>query len=366
MLIDRIWELCTKKFHHEISKKELEELESLLRENQDAFQINELFSGLGELPFKPVADEAVRSRSFDAIREAIGINDKQAAILINSGTEAERRSGKGRIRNLLLSVLGSVIGVTGIVWFTTKNTDNLRRNAANMNEIKTDPGSKTTVHLPDGSAAVLNAGSQLSYNKEFGISSREIRLKGEAYFDIRKNPEMPLVVHAGIVDIWVKGTTFNVKAYPEDSTIEADLLTGVIELVSQKDPERKILLRPYEKIIIGNTFSNRPPAGIVKPASSDIGSVSLTRMKPDPVDSSYAETAWLQNKLVFRSEPFRGLARAMERRYMVNIEFRDSVVDRLVFTGSFSNETIRDAMEALKKTVPFHYTIYNKTVFISK
>ena len=63
MSIDRIWELLTKKFNNEISSQELDELELLFRENQDAFQLNELLSRFGELPFKPVSDEAMKRRS---------------------------------------------------------------------------------------------------------------------------------------------------------------------------------------------------------------------------------------------------------------------------------------------------------------
>lgn len=355
MSIDRIWQLLTKRFNREISEQELDELEVLLRENQGNIQVNELLTAFEGLSFKPVSDAAMIKRSANVIKEAIEAGAEEGG---------DERAGKSRVRIMIALVLFvPVIVFLSIIW--KKNEP--AKGIATVNEIKTDLGTKTTIKLPDGSVAVLNAGSSLSYNKDFGINSREIRLTGEAYFDIRKNPEMPLAVHAGTVDIWVKGTTFNVKAYPKDSIIEAALFTGIIELVSRKDPERKILLRPNEKIVISRSPVEKelnPSTAITTPVNEEI--VSLGRIKPDPVDSSYTEIAWLQNKLVFHSEPFSLIARDMERRYNVSIRFLDAAVGELKFTGSFTNENLVEALDALKSIVPFNYTIENKTVLIRK
>lgn len=369
MSIDRIWDLFTKKFNNEISKEELEELESLLRENRDAFQLNEVLSSFGDLQLKPVSDEKTKNRSVNAIKQAIeardNVADKEAAPDEYQPFYSHHSRRKGT-RIGLIAVLSAAVIVICIVLFPFWEKEELNK-MTNVNSAKTDAGSKTTINLPDGSVVVLNAHSRLTYNKEFGISSREIQLTGEAFFNIVKNPDMPLVVHAGTVDIWVKGTTFNVKAYPEDETVEAALLTGVIEMVSQKDPARKILLRPNEKIIVSNKGSNKSlQLQDDKKVLNEEETILLGKMKPDPVDSTYAETAWLQNKLVFRSEAFTDLARSMERRYNISIQFNDPPVSELIFTGSFSNETLAEALEALRSSVPFHYKIENKTVFISK
>ncbi len=369
MPTERIWELLTKKLNNEISLQELDELEMLLRESQDAFQLNEILNGFGELSFKPVTDNAMRQRSVNAIKDAIGSDvghDNKEEWLNQEAENAGSRIRKNKMR-IGLGALTCAALIVAIVYlpFNKKNKDD-RDEGIVVNEIKTGAGSKTTINLPDGSVVVLNAGSKLSYNKEFGITSRRIKLTGEAYFDIRKNPAMPLVVHAGTVDIWVMGTTFNVKAYPKDSTVEAALLTGIIELVSQKDPERKILLRPNEKIVVSRSTIAPLPSSSDNTATRSEETISLGKMIRNPADSSYAEIAWLQNKLVFRSESFASLAKKMEQRYDVTIQFSDEQMSELIFTGSFIEETLPEALEALKSTVPFHYTIQNKTVFIRK
>ena len=161
MSIDRIWELLTKKFNNEISSQELDELELLLHENQHAFQLNELLSRFGELPFKPISDEAMMRRSINAIKEAIDIRDEQDSnenIISDYERETSFRNRRKGIR-IGVAILASVLLFVTIVWFPFWKKNGHGQEMASINEIKTDAGSKTTVNLPDGSVVVLNAGS---------------------------------------------------------------------------------------------------------------------------------------------------------------------------------------------------------------
>src|SRR5688500_11672056 len=119
MSIDRIWDLLAKKFNNEISSQELELLELLLRENQDAFHLNELLSRFGELPFKPVSDEAMKRRSINAIKEAIDISDEQDSnenIISNYERDTSFRNRRRGIR-IGVAILASVLLFATIVWF---------------------------------------------------------------------------------------------------------------------------------------------------------------------------------------------------------------------------------------------------------
>ncbi len=391
MSIDRLWELFTKKINGEISGEELEELNALLRDHSGAFQMDEILAVFEELKFKRVADDQARKRSLLAIRRAIGAGDGEFA-----KEPAETHSGEsypgeihprkiyaeeanqdetyddelyqagGRRRNRVWWLVSLSAAAVCCILLLLPFNRQPEYGTDSVNKIHTDPGSKTTINLPDGSMVVLNAGSWLTYNKEFGVRSREIHLTGEAFFDIAKKEGMPLVVYAGTVEIRVKGTTFNVRAYPDDETIETSLLTGSIELVSSRDPERKILLRPREKIVVNKKENIPDSPAAMKEKIVPSETISLARMEPNPVDSSYAETAWLENRLVFRSETFRALARRMERRYDVHIDFIDREVSDLIFTGSFSSETLSEALDALQASVPFKYEIANQIVSISK
>lgn len=94
--------------------------------------------------------------------------------------------------------------------------------------------------------------------------------------------------------------------------------------------------------------------------------VAISHLNYARRDSTIIETAWVQNKLFFQDESFKELAAQMQRWYGVNIRFDNSERDTLHFTGSFENETIQQALDALKLTARFNYDIQGNQVDILK
>mgnify|MGYP002376929050 CR=1 FL=1 len=355
----RIWELLARKYNNEISAEELSELGRLLQQPGAAHHLNELLADLQAIPLKKITSDADEAKSRNALR-----------LLLNTGSETRKTIVAGEVRRKKRYALWAAASLTIIIaaaGFMLNNKQPETPLTAPLNEVVTNGGSKSTVHLPDGSSVILNTGSKLSYNKDFAAGTREIYLSGEAFFDIAKNEKMPLVVHAGDVDILVKGTIFNVKAYAEDSTVEASLIQGVIEVFSKNDRERKIMLRPNEKIIIGKTSTISSSAEAEHSTLLPKEAVFfLGKIKPNPVDSSISEIAWIQNKLAFYKEPFSSLAQKMERWYNVSIQFNDEHLKKFTFTGSFEKEDITEALNALREIAAFEYTIENRNVTIGK
>ena len=95
-------------------------------------------------------------------------------------------------------------------------------------------GSTREVILQDGSCVTLNSGSILNYPKRFGLFSREVKLSGEAYFNVEKDSKRPFKVQLKNSHILVTGTKFNVKAYPQDSLFTVLLEQGGINFNSNK------------------------------------------------------------------------------------------------------------------------------------
>jgi len=94
--------------------------------------------------------------------------------------------------------------------------------------------------------------------------------------------------------------------------------------------------------------------------------VAISHLSYARRDSTIIETAWVQNKLFFQDESFRDLAAQMQRWYGVNIRFDESQRDTLHFTGSFENESIQQALDALQLTARFNYDIKSNEITISK
>ena len=352
----RIWELLAKQLGGQITEDELRELQVLLQEQQDTLLQGEFLSELKVLSFKPSPeDQAARQRSLTALMERVREEGEPEMAPV----EERRRMRPGR---WLMAAAGLMVLVAG--WILFRQHSGPAADAGSYDRIVTKAGSKTLINLPDSSTVVLNSACQFAYNKDFGVRKREMQLTGEAYFDIHGNPDMPLIVHAGNVIIRVLGTTFNVRAYAEDSFVEATLVRGVIEVSLKSDPERKILLRPNEKIVISNQAAN----GLAHKDSARIKAreevIRVTQVAAEPKDSSYIETAWLKDKLVFRKESFGSLARRMERWYQVHIVFADTSQQSILFTGAFERETVGEALEALRHSSPFSYDINGRTITI--
>lgn len=81
--------------------------------------------------------------------------------------------------------------------------------------ISTAMGERRSIQLSDSSVIWLNGGSQLRYAANYGKHKREIWLeKGEVFFDVAPNAEVPFIVNAHALQIKVLGTSFNVDAFP--------------------------------------------------------------------------------------------------------------------------------------------------------
>jgi ferric-dicitrate binding protein FerR (iron transport regulator) len=365
----RLWELLARKYNGEISGEEMDELEQLLRQQQHGIQLNELLTDLHSLPIRNMTSAADEAKSREAIQKTLGniLSDTNYA-----AAEAEQeyllKEDKRSFAGWLSAAIVAASVILLLFYFRQEKPGKtlVSKAAVPVNEVVTNGGSKSTVHLPDGSFVILNTGSRLVYNKDFGAETRDVYLTGEGFFDVAHNENIPLIVHAGNVDIKVKGTAFNVKAYTEDSIVEAALIRGSIEVFTQADPERKILLRPNEKIIIGKSSVISSVKKEDKQESNKEEVFSLGKLRPNPVDSTIAEIAWIENKLAFYKEPFETLAKKMERWYNVSIEFNDEKLNQLTFTGSFEKEDIVEALNALRQITPFQYSIRNRKVTISK
>lgn len=353
----RIWELLTRQFNKEISEAELKELQTLIQNSGDGNLSSELLSKIHLMTFKPdPEDESRKKKSLDAIRKAIGSRDRTEDV------EPVREYKPTRTRSFLLYAAAASVLVLITGWFLFKGTAG--KTPAQFETIVTRAGSKTLINLPDSSTVLLNSASRFGYNKTFGIDGREMELAGEAYFDIRKNAGTPLTIHAGNVIIRVLGTAFNVRANPEDSYVEATLIRGIIEVSLNTDPERKILLRPNEKIVIRK---NEPSEKMPDPLRKNNNEmITVTKVEPDPNDSSYVETVWTKEKMIFQKEAFTSLAKKMERWYNVRIILSDVGLNDMKFTGSLEKESLHDALNALQHLARFNYKIEGKTVTVTE
>jgi ferric-dicitrate binding protein FerR (iron transport regulator) len=198
------------------------------------------------------------------------------------------------------------------------------------------------------------------------MNNRDINLYGEGYFKVAKNASLPLVVSAGHISIKAVGTEFNIKAYPEENTIETTLIQGKVEIANsnQVEDNKFIDLEPNQKAIfykdeeeytVENANERQKPEP-VKPVLDNI----LISPKAD-VEKT---VAWTEGKLIFRGENLENLSIDLQRKYDVKIVFIDEGLKKFRFTGVLLDETLEQVMNVIKLTAPIGFSIEGKTVYL--
>ena len=365
------WSLIAKKLTGEATAEELLELEELLRNNPELHYPMQTISDLwnpSSRQDQQIAEQAV-SRHLDRMQDLkidypLTTNTASLGLAITTDEPGQRSRKNYRIA-MLAAASTIVVLITGGIFLSRHKTaaavipTTAVAPTLTGNEIFTGNGSRTHLTLPDGTVVWLNAGSRITYEKNFDANLRAVTLTGEAFFDVAPNASKPFVIHTAHIDIRVLGTSFNVKSYPSDKTTEATLIRGSIEVSILNRTSDRIVLRPNEKLIVNNEDSAILAQENASHRHDKIDQSLVVISKPTYEHNSGAiiETSWIDNKLIFQDEAFRDLARRMERWYGVTIRFDGSGKEDLRFTGTFEKETIQQALDALKLTGNFNYSI---------
>lgn len=196
------------------------------------------------------------------------------------------------------------------------------------------PGIVTKVMLPDGSEVWLNAQSELTYPVKFTGKERTVKLSGEAYFKVIANPKNRFNVEIpGDITVSAFGTEFNVNAYHDEPDYYVTLARGKIEVGTVGTAKKE--LTPGQKAIL--TFQ-----------TGEIGIVQA---------DTYVETAWKDGKMVFRREKLETITQRLSRKFGVIIHLEGDELKDYEYTATFTDETLEDILELLKRSAPITYSI---------
>jgi len=364
----KIWLLISLKLSGEATKAELEELEVLLKQNPElATTVNDL-QRLWKKSTKDVSQETedAFSRHFQRLNKTMPVpvvtepdlKNKKKAVVLNF-------PGKKKLYRLWwVAAAASVF----IIWFFARSGETVSSKPIN-NIVSTDAGYKASVNLPDGSKVWLNGDSKITYGGDFKGKTREIYLTGEAFFDIAKDKTRPFIIHTRTINLKVLGTSFNVRTYENDKETETALVHGSIEVTLRNNPDKKIILKPGEKLLVKNS-----PAGdsLSKYKNSEVSEEDepiavLTKMRYYGSDSSIVETSWTKNRLVFNGERLDKIALNLERWFNVSVVINDERLKKEKYTATIEEgDKLQEVLEALKATEGFHYSINNKEVIIRR
>lgn len=346
------------------------ELQEILRADPHSQYLFDILHSYFDLPNvntdekDPGADPLYEEKLFKIL--STSVDDKKPLAFVALPTN---KPPVARMWRYVFAVAGCIFLLLISYYFIDKTNTSYIHNQnkpAKINEITSKTGVRSKLVLPDGTLVWLNAGSKLIYSDDFNQKLREVKLEGEAFFDVTRDAGHPFIVHVSNINIIVKGTAFNVKSYPQDETVETTLLRGLIEVSRKDNPNGPlVILRPNEKLIFDKHLNTLAPRSSANHSGRD-HDISITSISKTIPDSNKVETAWVYNRLVFDGDNFQELAEKMERWYNVKMVFHDRELLHYRFKGAFSAETIVEALNALQFTAKFSYQIDNNEIILFK
>lgn len=214
-----------------------------------------------------------------------------------------------------------------------------------LTTVEAPAGSKTYITLPDSSVVWLNAGSRITFARDFGVNTRNLGLEGEAFFDVKKRA-VPFTVHTNAYDVAVLGTAFNIKSYNDDDEVTTTLVRGSLRITREGlMPEAdNALLVPGDKLTYHKTNTTGHTATLQRNVNTD------------------AEIAWKDGWLAVSGESMADLARKMERLYDISIHFQDNALKDYRFSGRIRQLSLEQVLKAVSLTSPVEFRIDEKQV----
>lgn len=218
-------------------------------------------------------------------------------------------------------------------------------------------GATTKIELSDGTEVWLNAGSKLQYAQSYNGNSREVKLEGEAFFKVHTNAQKPFTVRASDLRILALGTSFNVKAYPEDKTVVTTLVDGEVKIDGSKTiTPFGLMMKPHQHVVYKKPLTGRDSEHMKIPAATG-DSVTAAPIESREVNNTEIYTAWKDGNWIVAAQTMDELAVTMERRFNVKVIFAEQELKEYRFSGTFRKETLEQVLNILKLTAPMKYTI---------
>ncbi|WP_159470301.1 FecR family protein [Dyadobacter sp. 3J3] len=211
--------------------------------------------------------------------------------------------------------------------------------------------------LPDSSLIVLHPKSSISYAMDFEKDNkREVYLSGEAFFNVKKNPDKPFFVYANELITKVLGTSFLIKAFDHDKDVEVAVKTGKVSVFTRADQDAEknlssasltgVIITPNQKVM----FSRQELK--IKKLLVDTPEIIASTILPAPM-------------LKFQDEKVSQIFSNLEQTYGIDIVYDEELLGKCLLTASFTNENLYEKIDMICKGIEAKYEVEGAQVVIT-
>ncbi|HWW39421.1 FecR family protein [Pedobacter sp.] len=219
--------------------------------------------------------------------------------------------------------------------------DQQKESPGGYNTVETPRGGQYQIRLPDGTQVWLNSASTLKYPVCFTAkATREVKLQGEAYFEVAKNKNVPFIVEVQDKQkVKVLGTHFNIKAYIDEPALETTLLEGSVE--------------------VSNTFQKNT----LKPGQQASLQDNKHFIISDNIDLK-SVVAWKNGQILFADQDIKSIMRQISRWYDVDVEYRGNIPERS-FNGGFSKSSNLEEILKILELSHIHFKTEGRKLIVT-
>ncbi|MHA4811097.1 FecR family protein [Flavitalea flava] len=233
---------------------------------------------------------------------------------------------------------------SGILTYNTEKnaSQHVPSGEALYNMVNTPRGGQFRVVLPDGTKVWLNAASSIRFPTAFTGSSRIVEVTGEAYLEVSKNIHQPFRVITDGIEIDVLGTSFNINAYTDESSINTTLVEGSISVAS-------VMLRSGQQAQITRAGGQKM---LQRPAL--VNNIDLDRV-----------VAWKNGRFNFNGADIYAVMRQLSRWYDLDIKFEGGA-PKLKLKGEMGRDLHLNEMLDLLSEMGIKFRIDGRTLIVGK
>lgn len=283
-------------------------------------------------PYEPLSRE-----EYAEIFENILKNEK------SSSSESYRKN-RWFILKIAATISFIALGLLFYLDFSAEETKDLRPQIGITQTVKSNPkGRKSLTKLPDGTMVKLNAESTISFDSRFGKNNRMVDLSGEAFFDVTPNRQLPFIIKMGDITTKVIGTSFNVRAFENESNTQIVVVSGEVAVTDKLG--NAIVLNAHEMLEY-----DRYERSLTKSLCNDVKEV----------------IGWKDGILLFNKDPFDKVVNKIERWYDVKIELTDNFKMPGDYTGEYHNKSLKKVMDGISYASGFKYSMIDNRIILSQ
>jgi ferric-dicitrate binding protein FerR (iron transport regulator) len=314
-LENNIWDLMAKYFANECSNEEKKELQLWMNETiENEIIFFETQKNWEILNFKNTMKEVNVDNAWEKVKSRIEKEEE------NKTTEYITKSNVFYLSSFLkYAALGLIligIGFVSTIIYKTNVSHKQIEYVANNTD-------RNEITLSDGTIVTLYPTSRLIYQKQFAANERKVKLQGEAFFNVAKDPQKPFIIEVQNTEVKVLGTSFNVSSSITNNQVEVFVETGLVQVTKKFGEDERVLIYPGEIVTVTDQ------------------QISHFKNTNDNI------IAWKTKQITFKEESLNNVISTLNKVYNARISCVDSTILNQRFTSTFKDQTLDSVLSVI-------------------